>query len=771
MMMKKQADAPCLAPCWALLGAGSILALAVSQGAAFAQTAAPPAPATTAALEQVVVTAQHRPEFAKNVPFAVTSLSSKTIDMLSADGEDIRVLSAQVPSLYIESSFGRIYPRFYIRGLGNSDFTYNAQQPVSVVYDDVVVENAVLKSFPMFDVQDVEVLRGPQGTLFGRNTPAGVVKIDSKKPTDDYTGYVDVSYGTYNTTNVTAVVGGPVVPQKLDFRISVLEERRDDWVTNINPDNLFRKHLEGYQDFAARGQLLLKPTDDLDMLLEVDGRDLDGTARLFRANIIEPGTNRLVPGFNIKQINTFGDNYQYLGSFGTHFTINDDFGPVRLTSISAWEHGDTNSRGDVSGGNFVYPPPIGTSGPGFADETSDAIPSLDQLTQEIRLATTGDGPFFNQGGLFAFHENLRVDSNDYDGYAPGDPVDISLNQRQATTSFGVFDSATYKITPDLTFGAGVRLGTDHKVYTVVCTLTCVVPTPATVKANYTGPTYNVDLTYVLTPDINVYGRIASGYLAPALDGRNVEYDFGNVVAGKFTEARAETTTSYEVGVKSNFLDNRARLNLTAYRWDTHDLQLTAVGGTFNSTQLLNAKNAIGQGFEGEAEIVPIENLLLSTSASYNFTEIKDSNIESSGCGFSTITGARLCTIADAYDPKTGNYHINGNPLPNAPRWVVDASARYTLPVADGKDLYFMTDWSYRSDVNFFLYRAVEFTGMSLVQGGIRVGYEDHTRGIEVAGFVRNVLDQIRITGAIDFDNLTGFVNDPRTFGVEARVKF
>jgi iron complex outermembrane receptor protein len=753
------------------VGFSGVVALLTSGAPAMAQ--AGPAPAAAAALEQIVVTAQHKPEFAKNVPFAVTSLTSKTVDMLSADGEDIRVLSAQVPSLYIESSFGRVYPRFYIRGLGNSDFTYNAQQPVSVVYDDVPVENSVLKSFPMFDVQDVEVLRGPQGTLFGRNTPAGVVKIDSRKPTDDYTGYLDVSYGTYNTTNVTAVVGGAIVPQKLDFRLSVLEERRDDWVTNTNPDNLFRKHLEGYQDFAARGQLLFKPTDDLDMLLEVDGRDLDGTARLFRANIIEPGTNKLVPGFNINQIDTFGDNYQHLGSFGTHFTVNDDFGPVRLTSITAWEHGDTNSRGDVSGGNFVYPPPAGTAGPGFADETSDAIPSLNQLTQEIRLSTTGDGPFFNQGGVFGFHENLRVDSNDYDGYAPGDPVDITLFQRQATTSFGVFDSATYKITPDLTFGAGVRISTDHKSYSVVCPYPspCAVPPPGLVKTNYTGPTYNVDLTYAVTQDVNVYGRIASGYLAPALDGRNVEYDFGDLAAGKFTEARAETTTSYEIGVKSNLLNNRARVNLTAYRWDTHDLQLTAVGGTSNSTQLLNAKNAIGQGFEGEAEIVPIDNLLISTSASYNFTEIKDPALESSGCGFSTITGQRLCTIEDALDPKTGNYYINGNPLPNAPRWVIDASARYTMPVADGKDVYVMTDWSYRSDVNFFLYRAVEFTGQSLVQGGFRLGYEDHTHGFEIAGFVRNVLDQIRITGAIDFDNLTGFVNDPRTFGVQARVKF
>lgn len=740
------------------LCAGTCLA-----GHAHAQVAPAAPPAPPGALEQVVVTAEHRPEYAKNVPIAVTSLSGRAIDNLTSDGEDIRALSAQVPSLYAESSFGRTYPRFYIRGLGNSDFTYNAQQPVSVVYDDVVEENAVLKAFPLFDVQDVEVLRGPQGTLFGRNTPAGVVKIDSVKPSDDYSGFADINYGTFNTLNFTAAEGGPIVPGKLDFRIAVQEERRDDWITNLNPYARYQKHLEGYSDFAAKGQILFKPTDDLDMLLEVQGRDLDGTARVFRANIIQPGTNQLVPGFKVDEVNINGDDTQQEGQFATHFTINDEIGPVRLTSITAWEHANTFSRGDVSGGNFVYPPPVGTAGPGFPDETSDAIPSLNQLTQELRVATTAAGPYYNQGGVFFFRENLRVDSLDYetDGVA-----DIALYQKQATNSFGVFDSATYKILPTLTAGAGIRVSTDHKTYSVYCDFTCAAPLQPVVKTNYTGPSFNVDLDYAVTPQANVYGRISSGYLAPALDGRNVEYDFGNRAAGAYTEAQAETTTSYEIGVKGSFLQQRANVSADIYRWDTNDLQLTAVGGATNSTQLLNAKNAIGQGAEGQVDVKPVDNLLLSASGSYNFTEILDPNLVVSSCAACTITN-QLAYIKDGVK----YYYINHNPLPDAPRWVIDLRARYTVPVADQKDVYVSTDWSYRSDVNFFLYRAIEYKGMSLVQGGLRIGYEDHRNGLEVAAFVRNILDQIRVTGAIDFDNLTGFVNDPRTFGVEARVKF
>jgi iron complex outermembrane receptor protein len=115
--------------------------------------------------------------------------------------------------------------------------------------------------------------------------------------------------------------------------------------------------------------------------------------------------------------------------------------------------------------------------------------------------------------------------------------------------------------------------------------------------------------------------------------------------------------------------------------------------------------------------------------------------------------------------------INHNPLPNAPRWVLDGTARYSWPLGKNNEIYALTDWSYRSTENFFLYQSKEFTGQSLLLGGLRVGYVDNTRGFEVAAYVRNILDEVKVTGAVDFDNLTGFVNDPRTYGIEARYRF
>ena len=735
---------------------------------ATAQSAAAPA------LEQIVVTAQHKPEYEKDVPLAVTSLDAQTVTDLTSSGDDIRFLAARVPSLNIESSFGRTYPRFYIRGLGNSDFTYNAQQPVSVINDDVVLENPILKAFPAFDIQDIEVLRGPQGTLFGRNTPAGVVKIDAKKPNDDYDGYVDLSYGNYNTVDFNAAVGGAIVPNILDFRVSVLEERRDDWVHNINPSTAYGKSLEGYTDTAARLQLLYKPTDTLDALLEFDGRSLDGTARVFRANIIQPGTNNLVPGFKVDQVDLDGDNYQNLGTWGTHLTINNDFGPVTLTSISAYEHGSIRSRGDIDGGNFSAPSgsPFLTPGPnGFSDETSDSVPGLDQITQELRLQTNGDGPFFNQGGFFYFHEYLRVDDLSYN--TDGSTA-VFMNQTQGTESFGVFDSATYQVTSNLKLGAGIRFSTDSKVYNVGCFLGCFNPLQPTVKTNDSDTTFDLSATYAVTPDMNVYGRIATGYLAPALDGRNVEFD-GFSGPAPLSVAKSETTTSYEIGLKSSLLNHRANLNLTAYAWDTDNLQLAAVGGTTPGTNLINAKTAIGEGLEAEFEYKPIDQLLLTASGSYNFTQIQDSSLTSSGCG--VVNGSPVCTMLNpinaAASAKAGTtlYSINHNPLPNAPRWVLDGTARYSFPLNKDNEIYGLTDWSYRSTENFFLYSAKEFTGQSLLLGGLRVGYIDHARGFEVAAYVHNILDEVKVTGAIDFDNLTGFVNDPRTYGVELRYKF
>ena len=184
---------------------GASLGALLCATAAFAQDSAPVAAATASddSLGEVTVTAQRRSENLQKVPVSVGVLSGAEQRAIAAGGDDTLLsLSGRVPSLYVESTTGRIFPRFYIRGLGNIDFYLGASQPVSIIQDDVVLEHVVLKSNPVFDVNQIEVLRGPQGSLFGRNTTAGIIKFDTPKPTQDYTGRVSASYATYNSVSL-----------------------------------------------------------------------------------------------------------------------------------------------------------------------------------------------------------------------------------------------------------------------------------------------------------------------------------------------------------------------------------------------------------------------------------------------------------------------------------------------------------------------------------------------------------------------------------------
>jgi iron complex outermembrane receptor protein len=180
-------------------------------------------------------------------------------------------MNGRVANLTIESSFGRVFPRFYIRGYGNTDFDLNASQPVSFVVDDVVQENPILKGFPVFDIERVEVLRGPQGTLFGRNTPAGIVKVDTVRPTDVNDGYFKASYGSYNAARIEGAFGTGF-GNGWSTRLSVLYMRQDDYVDNAFTGE--KDAYEGFNEWAARLQLAYDNGGSFRALFNLHGRDI-----------------------------------------------------------------------------------------------------------------------------------------------------------------------------------------------------------------------------------------------------------------------------------------------------------------------------------------------------------------------------------------------------------------------------------------------------------------------------------------------------------------
>ncbi|MGV7210802.1 TonB-dependent receptor [Oxalobacteraceae bacterium A2-2] len=714
-------------------------------------------------LQTVTVSAERRAENVKNVPVSATIISEDALDALNSSGMDMQMLAGRAPSLQVESSFGRGFPRFYLRGYGNVDFHQNASQPVSLIYDDVVQESAVLKGFPAFDLERIEVLRGPQGSLFGRNTPAGVVKFESVQPSQAPGGYVTVSDATHNTAGLEAAVN---LPLNGDWaaRVSLLSQHRDDWIGNSHTG---QADLHGgYNDTAARLQLLYQPGGGFSALANLHQRSMNGSASLFRANIIRKGSDALAPGFDVGQVATDGQNGQHLNNYGGNLRLTWRLDGLTLHAVTGYETVRVYSRGDVDGGyGAVYAPP---SGPGlipFVVESADGTKGHHQLTQELRLESDLGQALKWQAGLFYFDEKYQIDSYSYDTLGGG-ALTSDIRSHQNNDAYAVFGSLNYDPDPRVNLRAGLRYTRDNKdLYTERNNKPgggSDIDASAGLATSTSVSKVNWDLSgvYKLSRDANLYGRIATGFRGATIQPA--------ASFNPMSVARPETITSYEVGFKSDLLERRARLSFDIYSYTVKDLQLTAVGGTSNSAILLNAARSAGRGAELDLDAYLGENLLWNAGASYNYTRIKDAGLAVGACAACTILNPTFVNGAGSTLVR-----IDGNPLPQAPRWSVNTALKYTHPLANGGEFYAYTDWVYRSAVNFTLYRSAEFVGKPLLTGGLRLGYKWDNDRNEVALFGRNITNRVQLVGGIDFNNLTGFVNDnnPRIFGVQASRRF
>ncbi len=725
-----------------------------AHGAMLALSAVVAAPALAQAtssneLQTVTVTAQRRTENIKEVPVSVSAVKGEKLDVIVSGGEDIRVLAGKVPSLNIESSNGRTFPRFYIRGYGNTDFSLFASQPVSLIVDDIVQENPILKGFPIFDVAGVEVLRGPQGTLFGRNTPAGVVKFESEKPNlKKVEGYYNASWATHNTVNLEGAVNVPL-SDKWAMRVSALRQHRDDFVNNYSDLAKTNKtgELDGYNEHAERVQFLYTPDSTFSALFNVHQRTTAGSARLFRANLIKKGTNDIADGYDLNSIVTNALNYQDLKTNGANLRLSWDLGAVKLYSITGYEGvGHYNSRGDIDGGII--------GGPGvvpFQVQTASRLTDLTQYSQEFRVESKNAGPLNWQAGLYYFDEDARGGSDNFDSVTQAQTSRVVSQQKNK--AWAAFGSVTYAVNDAFTLRGGLRYTDDKKDFATLEHTNVTLIGPAGISESKSKVNWDLSGTYKLNRDVNLYARVATGFRAPSIAAASASVPV--------TVADAETVTSVEGGVKADLFERRARMNFSLYDFEVKNQQLTVVGGNSNVTKLINAAKTKAQGAEIDFEGIVSPSLRVTAGASYNFTEIRDPSLSVNKCA--------QCTITDPIN-AAGRVEINGNPLPQAPKWTINATARYGVPVGDG-EFFVYTDWSYRTKINFFLYEAAEFVGKPLTEGGLRVGYNWAGGKYELAAFGRNILDQRRITGAIDFNNLTGFTNEPRTWGVQFKGNF
>jgi iron complex outermembrane receptor protein len=774
----------------ALLLAGAASAATVpfaSAQTADAPVAAPAATDDGAPEGDIIVTANRRNENTINVPVAVSVIRAESLrDFQAAGADTLLSLSGRVPSLYVESTTGRIFPRFYIRGLGNIDFYLGASQPVSIIQDDVVKEHVILKSNPAFDIAQVEVLKGPQGSLFGRNTTAGIVKFDTTQPSANWQGQGSLSYGSYNSVNADVGIGGPLTKDgTISFRLSGLYQRRDDWIDNVytgpSDDGTVpgKNVMGGYEEKDVKLQLLFKPSDRFSLRLAGHVRDYNGTASIFYRGSIKVGTNAVPASFDrgVVSYDEAQNNTQAYKNQGVSLKADYDFGGATLTSITAWEHASGFSRGDTDGGaaaNFGgVTPNICAVGCG---QSQGRLRGLDQWTQEVRLASPDTGPFKWQVGGIYFDARDKTEFDQRSFFLTNNSLGTTPNPnnfvllRNVNTSWAAFGQVSYDLTDKLTLTAGGRVTKDTKSTNLLLhpnfvnlTVPAGVPTSsyACGTAQYcrlsdTQPSWDVSLLYKLAPDVSVYARYARGFRGPTVQGRSAVFN------SAYSTANSEKNTSYEGGIKAAFADGRINVNVAGFYYNVDNIQLNGNDSNGNGV-LFNGGKGKGYGAEFEIEARPVNNFRVTAGLSLLHTEINAPNVYAQ---VGAANGVMSQTVLNPTVRIGNNYfaNINGNPFPNAPDYNINLSARYDLPIGADSKLFVAGDFNMQGKTNLVLYRSVEYSTDGNYELGGKIGYAFGK--YEIAAFARNLTNRKNLIGAIDTSNYrAGIYNDPRVFGV------
>jgi len=461
-----------------------------------------------------------------------------------------------------------------------------------------------------------------------------------------------------------------------------------------------------------------------------------------------------------------------------------DLSSVTITSITSFQDGDGFSRGDIDGGvvdfagGATVPPGI-TFDPaadvfGFPTLTFPGtihVPSVtqdgadtDQFTQELRFASNSDGPFSWQAGGFYFDSSLKAETESFASFGfLGNPPQNTII-KHTNKAWALFGQGSWQATDSVTLTAGLRYTNDQRDFRVLqfgqLWLDIGIPTfgglPIDVSKNKVS--WDVSAAFAAGDSGRFYARIASGFRAQSIQGRDVAFlEFPTV-------ADPETILSYEVGYKADLLDGRMRLNLGIFHYDVDDMQLSIIGGASNSNQVINADKGTATGFELDVQWLITDNFMATFGAAYNKTKIKDSGLAVVPCG------STLCEAWQNRD-ENGQVSIDGNPFPRTPKTNYNLTLRYGMPFGDSGEFFIFTDWVYFGEILMPLYYSPEFVTDNQFEGGLKIGYRNTEDNWEVALFGRNITNEHNVKGFIDFSNNLGFVNDPPIWGIEARYSF
>lgn len=731
------------------------------------------APAKEGALPTVTVTAEKRVEDVQDVPTTVTTLDGKSLQEEGIGRSASEILS-YVPNASAGTQLhGR--PRWWIRGVGAGNQQIDISSPVGFYLDEVYISNANATGFPLFDVDQIQVLSGPQGTLWGKNTTGGAVAISSVKPSFNNTGtddYVKLDYGTYNDKIAEGGIGVVLLPEQLSGRISFHDEDRDGRFTN-----LFNGVKDGsFQDGAIRGQLLAELTPDLEALLNIHYRKYDTNGAITTvASYAASGQYRpgYTPSTNRDTVDTNAPNTSTTSQNGVSLNIKWQLGKYTFNSITGYE-----DFGAVTLADTDYTPLEGSRS--YTNANSR------QYTEELRLTSPREDRWNWIAGLYYFNERVNSNAAAADlgtltggasfGVPPGSVTSYSdAIYSQQAESVAAFGSNTFNFTDDLKATLGIRITEETKDLSFQRVNSGVVAVnpysnigswynsfnPAFIGAN--AGTFNTSksttwdaLTYDLTPEYKIsqdsliYYKFAHGV-------KSGGYNTAAASLAALQTVAPETLNSNEFGYKSEWLDKRLKFNATAFHYDYDNIQvnvvapLAGVPGTTTTSYLQNAARGHANGAEFELEALPWYNLHLNGSVGLLYTKFDE---------FHAITGANLA----------------GNQFVRSPHLNALLGADYYIPVANGAKLVVGADTRFQSQQYYYV-TPQDTVNRYLTQQGAysitnaRVSYSTDKDKYTLTAYANNLFDKkylnhalpSAVPGVVTGD--TVYYADPRTVGV------
>ncbi len=681
------------------------------------------ADASTAGLQgsgsdEILVTAQKRVENVQKVPATVTAIGGERLERYAIDSAvDVARFA---PNANGWNNDGRSRPRYYIRGIGNGNVSNNAVGAVSLYNDDVYINNLSLQGFPLFDLERVEVLSGPQGTLQGKNATAGAINFISRKPSFEPGGYAKVAIGDYGQKQLEVAAGGPVVEDRIAVRASARIERFGGYAT----DSVTGNASGDFTDFATRVELLAKPSEGTDILASVHYRNLDSTRTAFYYS--PQAQTADLPHVDIDTTSSNIDNPQKVESSGALLRINAELpADLTLTSISSYDKGDRLEKSD------------GDSGPRELSRSYSRT-KPEQYSQELRVASPAENRLSGIAGAYYFHETLRSFAaqaalNNSTGGTPGY---YYTAYTQKTDSFAVFGSLRFAITDRLHLQGGLRWTDDHSHIALVSQRadapvtfvntdqwwlpsatgqTLVDIARQDQKKHWSKLNYDGEVQWDVGPTANVYGRIANGYRAGNFQGQVAPTTPPGVV-------NPETLTSYELGLKSGWFDNRLTFNIDGFYAKYNDIQVSVVRPAPPplgiSAFLANAAGGYSKGIEAELRAQPTKALSLVANLGL------------------------LRTKFTSFTFSNATVDLTGNQFARAPHVTGFVAADYTVPLPIG-DVIVGTSWRYNSH---FFFLVTDEKSPALQQNGYFVGdarvtWQSPSKRLEVSAVVSNVANK------------------------------